>query len=785
MAGGQYKNFAYSTVLTAPTPATTGTSIVVQSGDGAKFPAVPFNATVWATGANPITTNSEIVRVTTVSTDTLTVVRFNPDAAAIGEPNNQQRTIVAGDQIAATITGFALLGQNEYRFNVADYGAKGDGSTNDLTAIQAAINAAGAAGVSGRGVDVFFPAGVYAVSGTITCYFNNVMLIGAGWQSTVIYCTTTDGDVIQFGDNSTVYAGCGLRSMSVWKSSQGTSGFNINIRRMNDVVITDFVVNQGFSGINILGAGSGTSPPTSVKTWIQRGEINACAATGVGITVNNANPGAAGDTYFDNLVFSQGGTTTGTAGINIINTGHLSIVRCNVTNYLTGLLVNPGDTQSVNYLFIDHCLFDSCDRAAEFSSTGATPGQIKSTVCVNSWFSGSAATNGILFNGSTAASVDGFVFTACRILNNKQHGVLITQAQNINFSNCVIAGNDSSATNTYSGIEIASDISSVSIFGCRICQSGTASNTQRYAIEIQGGASSELRFVNNDLSPNVTASITTPYTYINVVAEVTGTGNEIGSPIILNSWRPDSGPTGLVVVSNTTLAQSTLYFQPITFRQHINAMQLIQPMMLGFLSSATGVTASGGHTWSIGIYTRGTGANYTRIESHLSRSARLTYSMNSNTQLTIEHPALTWVNSSSGSTIGYTASNVTVTQYMASSVAGGRFLVFPLSTTFTPGEYWFGFQRSQSTAGTSALGFTSMSLMGHSGQGFAGGWAHWGQASSATGAGFNFPSGFGTAATTNAWPTSFALSSQIRAVTNSQTVPYFEIYGASTNLNDY
>ena len=33
-----HKNFAYSTIATAPTPATSGTTLVVQAGEGALFP---------------------------------------------------------------------------------------------------------------------------------------------------------------------------------------------------------------------------------------------------------------------------------------------------------------------------------------------------------------------------------------------------------------------------------------------------------------------------------------------------------------------------------------------------------------------------------------------------------------------------------------------------------------------------------------------------------------------------------------------------------------------------
>lgn len=94
------KNLSYSTVGTAPSPALSGTSLIVQAGEGTKFPAVPFNATVWPTGVQPTTANAEIVRVTNVSTDTFTITRATESSVA--------RTIVAGDQIAATITAKAL-----------------------------------------------------------------------------------------------------------------------------------------------------------------------------------------------------------------------------------------------------------------------------------------------------------------------------------------------------------------------------------------------------------------------------------------------------------------------------------------------------------------------------------------------------------------------------------------------------------------------------------------------------------------------------------------------------
>ncbi len=91
-----HKNLAISSVATAPSPATSGTSLTVTAGHGTRFPTVPFNATVWASGAVPDPSNAEIVRVTAISTDTFTIIRTQESTSV--------RTVIVGDQIAATIT---------------------------------------------------------------------------------------------------------------------------------------------------------------------------------------------------------------------------------------------------------------------------------------------------------------------------------------------------------------------------------------------------------------------------------------------------------------------------------------------------------------------------------------------------------------------------------------------------------------------------------------------------------------------------------------------------------
>lgn len=100
MAFDAHKNFAISTVAVAPSPPTTGTSLTVTSGEGAVFPAVPFNATVCPPGVLPTNVNAEIVRVTARSGDVLTITRT--------QENTNARTIAVGDLAVASITAKAL-----------------------------------------------------------------------------------------------------------------------------------------------------------------------------------------------------------------------------------------------------------------------------------------------------------------------------------------------------------------------------------------------------------------------------------------------------------------------------------------------------------------------------------------------------------------------------------------------------------------------------------------------------------------------------------------------------
>jgi hypothetical protein len=108
-------------------------------------------------------------------------------------------TIAAGNSGHITHSNQAYSKLNGAWVDVkADFGAAGNGSTNDATAINNAVTAAAALGVNG-GATVYFPPGDYNVGSAITVSSSNVRLLGAGRNATRITRTADTVCVAFYG----------------------------------------------------------------------------------------------------------------------------------------------------------------------------------------------------------------------------------------------------------------------------------------------------------------------------------------------------------------------------------------------------------------------------------------------------------------------------------------------------------------------------------------------------------------------------------------------------------
>ncbi len=114
-------------------------------------------------------------------------------------------------------------------YNVKDYGAKGDGRSDDTTALQQAI---GAAGASGQGL--FFPGGTYRTTAPLICSSAGLKLIGVGYlASTIEKHHSGDAIVVTRGAGFEVH-GLGIRGGTQVDPRFGTSGRGIYFNGSTD-----------------------------------------------------------------------------------------------------------------------------------------------------------------------------------------------------------------------------------------------------------------------------------------------------------------------------------------------------------------------------------------------------------------------------------------------------------------------------------------------------------------------------------------------------------------------
>lgn len=193
MAYDAHPNLAYSTVLTAPSPATSGTSVVVQSGDGALFSTQPFNAIIWPAGAQPTTTNAEIVRITGRSTDTLTITRTQESTSA--------RIVVVGDQIAVVPTKKVFTDVENQTFCAYKFHAYRNSAQNAGNGAFAIINFDTELFDTGSNFDVTTNVGRFTAPVAGFYQFNARASMAAG--ANTIIALYKNGSVYQRGSHST------------------------------------------------------------------------------------------------------------------------------------------------------------------------------------------------------------------------------------------------------------------------------------------------------------------------------------------------------------------------------------------------------------------------------------------------------------------------------------------------------------------------------------------------------------------------------------------------------
>jgi parallel beta-helix repeat protein len=194
------KNNAKSTIT--DNPLTSGaTTLNVRSGDGAKFPAAPFQATLYTTDA----ALGEIVKITAKSTDAFTIVRAQEGTSAQSWAQNAHLELLVTAKLfddfqTRTEIIVATDGSGDYNC---------DGTADEVEINDALSNLPSTGGI------VLLKKGTYNIAGSIDMLKSNVVLQGEGKATKIFLSNSANVDMIRVGNGTTIVNDCVVENMTV------------------------------------------------------------------------------------------------------------------------------------------------------------------------------------------------------------------------------------------------------------------------------------------------------------------------------------------------------------------------------------------------------------------------------------------------------------------------------------------------------------------------------------------------------------------------------------------
>jgi len=367
--------------------------------------------------------------------------------------------------------------------SVKDFGAKGDGVTDDTFAFNNAQIYANSINAS---VYLPSPDAFYLLAGTVTVLTS---MRGTGY-ATVIKTSSATADVFQITD-----PGCVLEDFWLTSTVTRTAGYFINSIGVNYTRLQRLGLINWFNGVGLTGGACTTFRLVDCS-------MSTNVVGGIGVTISTA-VNAVDVLLRDVYIVGPTSGAQCAAGIQVTNVGDLTLEHVETVKCGTGFNIQPGAGQVIQCLYCSNSLFDSGSGTGVQFNMQST-GTVQLAKFVNCWAVTNA--NGFVLSASSAGTCTNAEFINCIGSNNV--GGVGFQIVHSGVTNTNVIGG-SYALNAY-GVYINTSVTRFNLMGIRIGASGQFGNNTINGL-VLAGSNDQFTILGCDVTNNATPyAITAP-----------------------------------------------------------------------------------------------------------------------------------------------------------------------------------------------------------------------------------------------------------------------------------
>lgn len=357
-------------------------------------------------------------------------------------------------------------------FSVKDYGAMGDGQTDDTAAINRAY-----AAMALFGGALYFPAGTYLVT-NLTPWTTSIKVYGDGWQNTFIRTTVGTGDVATISKG-----GITVMDLQFGATVARTAGAYLNITNLaSSILVRDVFMTGHFIGIDC------AATIVRIRDCQLRSPT---PATGIGIRFT----GAGADLVCRGVVMDAAAGSQGAYGILVNGCQDLKIEGCSIIHQGTDLGLIAATGFVVSSVWGLNTFFDTAVNGLIVAPTGT--GAVVRCHFTQCWFSSHTGYGSRISAGGTTI-VDTIEFTACQWYLNTNDGILVDAGPLNVRINGGVSGNNGGAGAKFLGTDF-------SVKGARFGNVGALAGNGTYGVDVAAVGCEHFDVSGNDLRGNTTA----------------------------------------------------------------------------------------------------------------------------------------------------------------------------------------------------------------------------------------------------------------------------------------